>query len=184
MPSVYLTGHYGETLRRRLMDSSSNYMPWGPINARALLTAMRGVGHSLACMAKDAWRYIGCQMLEHTAPIVETGGFEGRLVGMLRDAGENINWREIQSAPRNPDYQRVPVYGDEMPQAPAADDSGWAFHDWVLNTQGWDAYKNKYGVAVELGTDGAPRWNADPIFSINELDPADTDAEAYGSHRP
>ncbi|XP_078174443.1 uncharacterized protein LOC144568088 [Carex rostrata] len=135
-------------------------------------------------MAKDAWRYIGCQMLEHTAPIVETGGFEGRLVGMLRDAGENINWREIQSAPRNPDYQRVPVYGDEMPQAPAADDSGWAFHDWVLNTQGWDAYKNKYGVAVELGTDGAPRWNADPIFSINELDPADTDAEAYGSHRP
>ncbi|XP_078160164.1 uncharacterized protein LOC144555639 [Carex rostrata] len=152
MPSVYLTGHYGETLRRRLMDSSSNYMPWGPINARALLTAMRGVGHSLACMAKDAWRYIGCQMLEHTAPIVETGGFEGRLVGMLRDAGENINWREIQSAPRNPDYQRVPVYGDEMPQAPAADDSGWAFHDWVLNTQGWDAYKNKYGVAVELGT--------------------------------
>jgi len=58
-------------------------------------------------------------MLEHTAPIVETGGFEGRLVGMLRDAGENINWREIQSAPRNPDYQRVPVYGDEMPQAPA-----------------------------------------------------------------
>jgi len=36
MPSVYLTGHYGETLRRRLMDSSSNYMPWGPINARAV----------------------------------------------------------------------------------------------------------------------------------------------------
>jgi hypothetical protein len=34
----------------------------------------------------------------------------------------------------------------------AADDSGWAFHDWVLNTQGWDAYKNKYGVPVELGT--------------------------------
>ena len=66
-----------------------------------MLTAMRGVGHSLVCMARDAWRYIGCQMLEHTAPIVETGGFEGRLIGMLRDSGENINWREIQKTPRN-----------------------------------------------------------------------------------
>ena len=52
---------------------------------------MRGVGHSLVCMARDAWRAIGCNMLEHTAPIMETYGFEGRLVGMLRDARENIN---------------------------------------------------------------------------------------------
>ena len=58
-------------------------------------------------------------MLEHTAPIVETGGFEGRLVGMLRDAGENINWREIKSAPRNPDYQPEAIYGHDMPQARA-----------------------------------------------------------------
>ena len=60
-------------------------------------------------------------MLEHTAPIVETGGFDGRLVGMLRDANENINWREIQKTPRDPNYQRVPVYADEMPPPPGGD---------------------------------------------------------------
>ena len=38
MPSVYLTGHYGDTLRCRLMDSSGNYMPYGPINARSVST--------------------------------------------------------------------------------------------------------------------------------------------------
>ena len=58
-------------------------------------------------------------MLEHTAPIVETGGFEGRLVGMLRDAGENINWREIKSTPRNPDYQPEAIYSHDMLPPPA-----------------------------------------------------------------
>ena len=38
MTSVYLTGHYGETLRRRLMDSSKSNTSWGPINARAVRT--------------------------------------------------------------------------------------------------------------------------------------------------
>ena len=58
-------------------------------------------------------------MLEHTAPIVETGGFEGRLVGMLRDAGENINWREIKSALRNPNYQPEAIYSHDVPPTPA-----------------------------------------------------------------
>ena len=60
-------------------------------------------------------------MLEHTAPVVETGGFEGRLVGMLRDAGENINWREIQDTPRNPNYQPEAIYAHDMPPPPAGD---------------------------------------------------------------
>ena len=58
-------------------------------------------------------------MLEHTAPVVETGGFEGRLIGMLRDSGENINWREIQKTPRNPDYQPQAIYAPDMPPIPA-----------------------------------------------------------------
>ena len=112
-------------------------------------------------------------MLEHTAPIVETGGFEGRLIGMLRDSGENINWREISSAPRDPNYVLEAIYAPDIPPPPpgnyklilkvlhtqwfvltqltfnyADDDSGWAFHNWVLNTQGWNAYRNKYGVPV------------------------------------
>lgn len=57
-------------------------------------------------------------MLEHTAPIVETGGFEGRLVGMLRDAGENINWREIPKVPRDPNYQPEAIYAHDMPPPP------------------------------------------------------------------
>ena len=57
-------------------------------------------------------------MLEHTAPIVETGGFEGRLVGMLRDAGENINWREIKSTTRNPNYYPESIYAHQMPPPP------------------------------------------------------------------
>ena len=60
-------------------------------------------------------------MLEYTAPVVETGGFDGRLIGMLRDSGENINWREISAAPRNPNHERVPVYADEMPPPPTGD---------------------------------------------------------------
>jgi hypothetical protein len=60
-------------------------------------------------------------MLQHSAPIVERGGFDGRLVGMLRDANENINWREINRAPRNPNYQREAIYADDMPPPPAGD---------------------------------------------------------------
>ena len=87
-----------------------------------LLAAVRGVGHSLVCMARDAWRAIGCQMLEHTAPVVEVGGWEGRLIGMLRDAGENINWREaIKTTRRNPDQPPVPIYASEMPPPPVGD---------------------------------------------------------------
>ena len=58
-------------------------------------------------------------MLEHTAPIVETGGFEGRLIGMLHDANENINWREIQKTPRDPNYQPQAIYAHDMPPPPA-----------------------------------------------------------------
>jgi hypothetical protein len=58
-------------------------------------------------------------MLEHTAPIVETGGFEGRLIGMLHDSNENINWRAIQKTPRNPNYRPEAIYAHDMPPLPA-----------------------------------------------------------------
>ena len=39
MPSVYLTGHWGETLRRRLSRAgSSGYMSFGPMQARQVIT--------------------------------------------------------------------------------------------------------------------------------------------------
>ena len=38
MSTVYLTSHYGDTLRRRLMDTPGNYLPYGPINARSVST--------------------------------------------------------------------------------------------------------------------------------------------------
>ena len=61
---------------------------------------------------------MGCTMLQHTAPMVEDSGFDGRLVGMLHDSGENINWCEIEPTPLDPDQPRVAIYGDEMPPPP------------------------------------------------------------------
>ena len=31
------------------------------------------------------------------------------------------------------------------------DESGWGFHNWALNEYGWNAYRNKYGVPIEMG---------------------------------
>ncbi|KAF3320218.1 HIPL1 protein [Carex littledalei] len=77
--------------------------------------------------------HYGCQMLQHRAPVVEDSGWDRRLIGMLHDSGENINCREIKSTPRDPDQSRVAIYDDEMLLPHAEDDSGWAFHQWVLN---------------------------------------------------
>jgi hypothetical protein len=60
-------------------------------------------------------------MLHHTAPIVEDSQFDGRLIGMLHDAGENINWREIKKespAPNESSRERVLVYDDDLPPPP------------------------------------------------------------------
>lgn len=60
-------------------------------------------------------------MLHHTAPIVEDSQFDGRLIGMLHDAGENINWREIKKdspAPNEPNQERELVYADDLPPPP------------------------------------------------------------------
>jgi hypothetical protein len=118
-------------------------------------------------------------MLHHSAPIVEDSQFDGRLVGMLHDAGENINWREIKidsPVPNQPNQEPPLVRDRDLPPPPAGiissfffihvnfvskcvlkmfhsniaeDNPNWAFHDWVLDTKKWHAYYNQYGVPVQ-----------------------------------
>ena len=60
-------------------------------------------------------------MLHLVAPCIEDAGHEAKLVTMLRDAGENIDWRQVQ--PDEPDAP--PVLNNEMPPElshPAATD--------------------------------------------------------------
>ena len=95
------------------------------IHCVQILTAIREVAHSLVCMARKSWRAIGCQMLQHSAPIVEDSGWDGRLVGMLHDAGEDINWREIKAPPPDPEQPGDPIYAAEMPQPPAGNNMSY-----------------------------------------------------------
>ncbi|KAF3320111.1 Serine/threonine-protein [Carex littledalei] len=185
MPTVYLQGDYGDALRRRLTgDGSRTYLPFGPIHTRSILTGIRGVAHSLVCMARKSWRAIGCQMLQHSAPIVEDSGWDGRLVGMLHDAGEDINWREIKAPPLDPEQPGDPIYAAEMPPPPADDDSGWAIHQWVLNNNAWNAYYNEHGVPVQLTEDEAAAAAAAASFSLDDLAPDEGGWEPASSHRP
>ena len=46
-------------------------------------------------MGKKGWRFLGCFTLKQYAPRLEDVGYDGHVINMLRDAGENINWREV-----------------------------------------------------------------------------------------
>ena len=82
-------------------------------------------------------------MLNLVAPCIEDNGHEAKLVTMLRDAGENIDWRKIKSD--EPDAP--PVQTSEMPPTPT-EQPGWDYHHFVLTMTGWHAYRDEHGRPV------------------------------------
>ena len=82
-------------------------------------------------------------MLNLVAPCIAHYGQEAKLVTMLRDAGENIDWRAVQ--PDEPDAP--PVMTSEMPPEPS-EQPEWDYHRWVLHMAGWHAYRDEQGRPV------------------------------------
>jgi hypothetical protein len=79
-------------------------------------------------------------MLYYFAPCIEGHGHGAKLITMLRDARENIDWRKVQrDEPGAP-----PVMAAEMPPEPA-EQPEWDFHRWVLSMSSWHAYFGEYG---------------------------------------
>ena len=79
-------------------------------------------------------------MLNLVAPCIEDKGHGAKLVTMLRDAGEDIDWRKIQ--PDEPDAPHV--LNSEMPPEPSGRPE-WDYHRFVLSTAGWHAYRDEHG---------------------------------------
>ena len=82
-------------------------------------------------------------MLNLVAPCIADHGHEVKLVTMLRDAGENIDWRSVQ--PDEPDAP--PVLISEMPPEPL-EQPEWDYHRWVLRMAVWHAYRDQHGRPV------------------------------------
>ena len=82
-------------------------------------------------------------MLHLVAPCIEDYGHGAKLITMLRDAGENIDWRQVQK-----DEPNAPaVLTSEMPPEPSGQ-PGWEYHRWVLRMAGWRAYRDAHGRPV------------------------------------
>ena len=82
-------------------------------------------------------------MLNLVAPCIESHGHEAKLVTMLRDAGEEIDWRKVQADESDEPYVRA----SEMPPEPS-EQTGWDYHRWVLTMTGWHAFRDKHGRPV------------------------------------
>ncbi|XP_078180782.1 uncharacterized protein LOC144574647 [Carex rostrata] len=126
MASVYLEGHYGNFLRAKIF-ADDDYTPTGRKGARQLLVALKGAARSIICLGKVGYRAVGHAILNLVAPCIEDYGHEAKLVTMLRDAGEDIDWRKIKAD--EPDAP--PVLNSEMPPTPTKQPE-WDYHPWVL----------------------------------------------------
>ena len=82
-------------------------------------------------------------MLNLVAPCIESHGHEAKLVTMLRDTGEEIDWRRVQAD--EPDAP--PVMACEMPPEPS-EQPEWNYHRWVLGMTGWHAFLDEHGRPV------------------------------------
>jgi len=108
-----------------------------------VLLALKGAGRAIVCLGKRGYRAFGHAMLHLVAPCIERHGHEAKLVTMLRDAGEEIDWRKIQgNEPGAP-----LVMASEMPPEPTGHPV-WDYHRWVQSMTGWHAYRDVHGRPV------------------------------------
>jgi hypothetical protein len=82
-------------------------------------------------------------MLNMVAPCIEGHGHQAKLVTMLRDAGEDIDWRRVQRD--EPDEPAV--HASQMPPVPTSQPE-WDYHRWVLSMSGWHGFFDEHGRAV------------------------------------
>ncbi|XP_078181603.1 uncharacterized protein LOC144575345 [Carex rostrata] len=142
MASVYLEGDYGNFLRSKIFEDDG-YTPTGRKGARDLLLAIKGAARSIVCLGKRGYRAFGHAMLNLVAPCIENHGHEAKLVAMLRDAGEKIDWRRVQAAEPNEPFVRA----SEMPPEPS-EQPEWDYHRWVLGISGWHTFLDEHGRPV------------------------------------
>ena len=109
-----------------------------------LLANVKGAAHGIKMMGKKGWRFLGCFTLKQYAPRLEDVGYDGHVINMLRDANENINWREVDGF--EPDAPAI-TPSVEMP-SPPGEQQPWDYHQWVLSTAGWQAYYDDDGRLV------------------------------------
>ena len=114
------------------------------LNFFQLLAAIKECGHGIRMLGRKNWRRLGYRTLKKNANVVEDAGHGGKIIGMLRDARENINWREID--PQEPDPS--PVLMDDMPSSPDSHPE-WDYHRWVLSDIGWTAWYDEHGRPVQ-----------------------------------
>ncbi|XP_078152710.1 uncharacterized protein LOC144547901 [Carex rostrata] len=142
MASVYLEGDYGNFLRLKTFIEDG-YTPTGRKGARDLLVAIKGAGRSIVCLGRRGYRAFGHVMLNLVAPYIESHGHQAKLVTMLRDVEEEIDWPRVQAD--EPDVP--PVMASEMPLEPL-EQPEWDYHRWVLSMSGWHAFRDKHGRVV------------------------------------
>ncbi|XP_078170103.1 uncharacterized protein LOC144564374 [Carex rostrata] len=111
MASVYIVGDYGDFLRSKIFDDDG-YTPTGRKGARQLLVALKSAGHAIVCLGKCGYIAFGHYVLNLVASCIEDHGQSAKLVTMLRDAGEEIDWSKVQkdepNAPPGPAYMAPP----------------------------------------------------------------------------
>ena len=74
-------------------------------------------------LGRKGFRFLGCFTLKQHAARLEDVGYDGHVINMLRDAGENINWREVEGF--EPDVPAV--LAAEMP-SPPREQPQWDYH--------------------------------------------------------
>lgn len=105
--------------------------------------SIKATAHAIKMLGVKGWRRVGWCMLQDHAQLIEDAGSGGRVISMLRDAGENIDWRAV-----DPDEQDAPpVFTRDMPSPPRLD-GDWDYYHWVLSNSGWAAYYNSEGRPV------------------------------------
>ncbi|KAF3320116.1 Serine/threonine-protein [Carex littledalei] len=179
MASVYLRGDYGAHLRD-MIQTDDGYHPSGRSFARNFLAGIKECAHGISTMGKKNWRYRGYRILKKNANAVEDAGHGGKIITMLRDAGENINWREIN--PIEPDPE--PIIGQEFPPSPDSHPE-WDYHDWVLSNVAWQAWYDEHGRPVQPHDYYGildDEFSSAPRVPRYDTDAADGEASGSGSH--
>ena len=109
-----------------------------------ILLSIKAAAHAIKMLGVKGWRRVGWSQLQDHGQLIEDAGSGGRVISMLRDARENIDWRAV-----NPDEaDAAAVFTRDMPSPPRVD-ADWDYYQWVLSNSGWTAYYNSEGRPVQ-----------------------------------